>query len=82
MSQPVTAEAVRADAARHLGIGPEQLTPDLSLTEDLNLDSLAGMELSMSLEEKYSITITDDELESVTTYGELEQMVLGKVSGR
>ncbi len=82
MSEPVTADTVRADAARHLGIGPERLTPDLLLAEDLNLDSLAGMELSMSLEERYGISITDDELELVTTYGELEQLVLGKVSAR
>ncbi|MBA2390158.1 MAG: acyl carrier protein [Geodermatophilaceae bacterium] len=80
MSQPVTAETVRADAARHLGIGAEQLVPGVLLGEDLGLDSLAGIELSMSLEERYGINITDDELSEVTTYGHLEQLVLAKVA--
>lgn len=82
MTQPVTADTVRADAARHLGIGREQLTPGLLLADDLGLDSLAGLELSMSLEERYQITITDDELADVSTYGELEALVLGKVASR
>ncbi len=82
MTQPVTAETVRTDAARHLGIGREQLTPGLLLGEDLGLDSLAGIELSMSLEERYQITITDDELADVSTYGELEALVLAKASAR
>lgn len=80
MSQQVTAETVRADAARHLGIAEEQLRPGVLLGEDLGLDSLAGIELSMSLEERYAINITDDELSEVTTYGELERLVLAKVS--
>lgn len=82
MSEPVTADTVRTDAARHLGVGPDQLTPGLLLAEDLGLDSLAGIELSMSLEERYRITITDDELADVSTYGELEALVLGKVADR
>lgn len=80
MSQPVTAETVRADAARHLGIATERLSPGALLGEDLGLDSLAGIELSMSLEERYDINITDDELSEVTTYGQLEHLVLMKVA--
>lgn len=82
MSQHVTAETVRVDAARHLGISADALKPGVLLGEDLGLDSLAGIELSMSLEERYRINITDDELSDVTTYGELEQLVLAKVGAR
>lgn len=82
MTQPVTAETVRADAARHLGIAPDQLSPAVSLADDLGLDSLAGIELSMSLEERYRITITDDELAEVSTYGQLEALVLAKVAAQ
>lgn len=79
-SKHVTADTVRADAAAHLGIGTEQLMPGVLLGEDLGLDSLAGIELSMSLEERYGINITDDELSEVTTYGQLEQLVLAKAA--
>ena len=82
MSQPVTADTVRTDAARHLGVGKERLMPGVLLADDLGLDSLAGIELSMSLEDRYGINITDDELSEVSTYGELEQLVLAKVGAR
>lgn len=82
MTQPVTADTVRADAARHLGVGREQLMPGVLLAEDLGLDSLAGIELSMSLEDRYGIHITDDELSEVKTYGQLEHLVLAKVARR
>jgi len=82
VTQPVTAETVRADAARHLGVGKDQLTAGVLLGEDLGLDSLAGIELSMSLEERYGINITDDEMSEVSTYGELEHLVLAKVAAR
>ncbi|MGI8533041.1 MAG: acyl carrier protein [Geodermatophilaceae bacterium] len=82
MSQPVTADTVRADAARHLGIGQEQLMPGVLLADDLGLDSLAGIELSMSLEDRYGINITDDELSEVSTYGDLERLVLAKTGAR
>jgi len=82
MSQPVTADTVRADAARHLGIGKEQLMPGVLLADDLGLDSLAGIELSMSLEDRYGINITDDELSEVSTYGDLERLVLAKTGAR
>lgn len=82
MSQPVTADTVRADAARHLGIGKEQLVPGVLLADDLGLDSLAGIELSMSLEDRYGINITDDELSEVSTYGDLERLVLAKTGAR
>ncbi|CAN5348800.1 N/A [soil metagenome] len=82
MSQPVTADTVRADAADHLGIPTDRLRPDVLLAEDLGLDSLAGIELSMKLEDRYGINITDDELAEVSTYGDLEQLVLAKVTAR
>ncbi len=82
MTQPVTAELVRADAADHLGLSADQLGPSARLVEDLGVDSLAGIELSMKLEEKYGINITDDELAEVSTFGDLEQLVLAKAGNR
>ncbi|HST65671.1 MAG TPA: phosphopantetheine-binding protein, partial [Mycobacteriales bacterium] len=56
------AEEVRAAVADHLGIEPELLTEQASLSEDLGLDSLAGIELATALEDRFSLRITDDEL--------------------
>lgn len=82
MPAPVTRERVRADAAAHLGIDAAQLTPVAMLGEDLGVDSLTAVELSMKLEEAYGISIGDEELTQVSTYGDLETLVLAKVGER
>ena len=73
-------DEVRAAVADHLGIEPERLTEQASLSEDLGLDSLAGIELATSLEDRFSLRITDDELAAVKTYGDLQRLVLRKVA--
>jgi acyl carrier protein len=74
------AEEVRAAVADHLGIEPALLTGAASLSDDLGLDSLAGIELATALEDRFSMRITDDELAALRTYGDLERLVLRKVA--
>jgi acyl carrier protein len=74
------AEEVRAAVAEHLGIDPALLTDQASLSRDLGIDSLAGIEVATALEDRFSLRITDDELAAVRTYGDLERLVLRKVS--
>jgi acyl carrier protein len=74
------ADEVRAAVADHLGIEPERLTEQASLSQDLGLDSLAGIELATALEDRFSLRITDDELAAVRTYGDLQRLVLRKVA--
>lgn len=73
-------EEVRAAVADHLGIELALLTDQASLSQDLGLDSLAGIELATALEDRFSLRITDDELSALRTYGELERLVLRKVA--
>lgn len=82
MPEPVTRERVRAESAAHLGIDAAQLTPSATLGEDLGVDSLTAVELSMKLEEAYGISISDEELTEVSTYGDLEALVMAKVGDR
>jgi acyl carrier protein len=56
------------------------LVPAASLTHDLGLDSLAGMELATTLEDRFALRITDEELASLRTYGDLERLILRKVA--
>jgi acyl carrier protein len=74
------AEEVRAAVAGHLGIEPALLIEQASLSQDLGLDSLAGIELATALEDRFSLRITDDELAAVRTYGDLQRLVLRKVA--
>lgn len=45
----------------------EQVTAQTKLKEDLNADSLDLVELMMNLEERYKITIADEDLASLKT---------------
>jgi acyl carrier protein len=73
-------DEVRAAVAEHLEVDGERLTEQTSLSEDLGLDSLAGIELATALEDRFSLRITDDELAALRTYGDLERLVLRKVA--
>ena len=74
------ADEVRAAVAEHLQLPPDRLAQDTLLGRDLGLDSLAGIELATALEDRFSLRITDDELEAVRTYGDLKRLVLRKVA--
>ena len=74
------ADEVRAAVAEHLQVDRERLTDGTLLGDDLGLDSLAGIELATALEDRFSLRITDDELASLRTYGDLERLVLRKVA--
>lgn len=74
----ITADQVKSDVAEYLQIDSSRLTQYALLTEDLGVDSLTAIELSIQLEQKYRIDISDEELAEVSTYGDLEQLVLTK----
>lgn len=74
------ADEVRATVAAHLGVDPVDLSATARLAQDLGLDSLAGMELATTLEDRFVLRITDEELAGLSTYGDLERLVLRKVA--
>ena len=74
----ITAEQVRTDVGQYLQLDPEKLTEYALLTEDLGVDSLTAIEMSIELEGRYGIDISDEELAEVSTYGDLEKLVLSK----
>ncbi|MGR8012186.1 acyl carrier protein [Streptomyces hypolithicus] len=57
-----------------LKVTGDQVTPEAS-REDVELDSLAIVELSMLLEKDYGIEISDDELMDVDTIGEMARLM-------
>jgi len=62
---------VRCLVADNLGVGPEELAPEVSLRDDLAADSLDLVELALVLEGEFGITVPEAVLEEVRTYGEL-----------
>jgi acyl carrier protein len=62
---------VRRLVAEHLGVTEEELSPELSLVDDLAADSLDFAELAVAAEEELDLCIPEDVLASVRTFGDL-----------
>ena len=72
-------EAIR----EHLGgrgLDASKVVPDADLLKDLDLDSLDTMELTLALEERFSIEIPDQELEGLATVADAVALVERKVT--
>lgn len=54
-----------------LSCGPEQVTMDARLVEDLEADSLDAVELNMALEETLGFAVEDDALAEMKTVGDI-----------
>src|SRR5262249_10069831 len=73
---------VRRLVAEHLGVAEEELSPELSLVEDLAADSLDFAELALAIEEELDLTVPEDVLEPVRTYGDLVEAMIGLARAR
>jgi len=51
------------------------VTMEARLVEDLEADSLDAVELNMALEEALQISLTDEELKSVVTVGDIVRLL-------
>ncbi|MDQ3645971.1 MAG: acyl carrier protein [Actinomycetota bacterium] len=62
------------------GIDGEKVTAEADLFSDLGMDSLDTVELTLALEERYSIRISDADLEDVSTVGDAVTLIQKKRS--
>ncbi len=60
-------EKVKAVIVEELGVEEESVTPEASIIDDLDADSLDVVELVMSLEETFDIKVDDDKVQSLRT---------------
>lgn len=63
-------ENVKAILVEQLGIEGDTVTPESSLIDDLNADSLDMVELVMAMEQEFGISIPDEEAERIKTVGD------------
>lgn len=62
------------------GIEADKITREAELGKDLDLDSLDTMELTVQMEERFSIEIPDEELETLRTVDDAVELVAAKAS--
>ena len=73
---------VRNVAATHLDLDPGRLLPGARLGEDLCVDSLDAIELTMVLEDEFDIALPDRLVADVRTYGDVVTLVRTQVQAR
>jgi acyl carrier protein len=71
---------IRSHLIEELGIDAAQIRDDSRFKEDLEADSLDLVELVMGLEEKFDVTIPEEDLEGVATVGQAVDLVLKKAT--
>ena len=72
--------AVQESAKEVLGVDMDAVVEDARFKEDLDADSLDLVELVMALEERFEVTIPEEELGGIETVGQAVDVVVGKLS--
>ena len=72
--------AIREVAVEILSVEPDAVVETARFAEDLDADSLDLVELVMGLEEKFDVSIPEEDLEGVATVGDAVDLVLKKAA--
>ena len=64
MSDNIEAQ-VKEIIVDQLGVDPDKVTPTAKFIEDLGADSLDTVELVMTVEEKFSVEVSDEDAEKL-----------------
>ena len=68
-------EKVRAMLAKQLNLSPDKITMESDVVKDLGADSLDVVELLISLEDDYGISIPEDDIVTVKTVKDIVEMI-------
>lgn len=68
-------EKVKELVAEQLGISQDTIKLESNILEDLGADSLDVIEMLMTLEEEYGITIPDEQIGQVKTIGQIVELI-------
>jgi len=68
-------EKVKKIIEEQLGINESEITTDSAFIEDLGADSLDVVELIMAFESEFDMEIEDDEVEEISTVGDVVKYI-------
>jgi acyl carrier protein len=80
MEREEALSALREVAVDVLSVEPDDVVETARFKEDLDADSLDLVELVMGLEERFDISVPEEELEDVTTVGQAVDLVVAKAA--
>ncbi|MGB6576688.1 MAG: acyl carrier protein [Streptosporangiaceae bacterium] len=59
------------------GVPADQVTPEKTFVDDLDIDSLSMVEIAVAAQDKFGVEIPDDHLKDLTTVQSVIDYVLG-----
>jgi len=68
-------EVKKALCKANPGIEESKVVSGAILKDDLDIDSLDLVEIAMSLEDVFNITLPEDEMENITTVGDVVSVI-------
>lgn len=78
MERAEVLQVLREKAVEMLEVEAEQVQEDKSFVDDLQVDSLSLVELTMELEDVLGVELPEEELADVTTIGAFVDVIVAK----
>ena len=72
-------EKVKSILADQLGLKEDKIKPESRIVEDLGADSLDVVELLMTMEDDFGVSVSDEEAVNLKTVADIVKMLDGKV---
>ena len=73
-------EKLKAIAVNQIGIDEEKVTPESDIIKDLGLDSLVIVDMLMSVEETFGVTIDDGDVAEMKTVADVVKFIEDNVA--
>jgi acyl carrier protein len=80
MTRDEVFEHVKTILVETLSVDDDKVTMEARFQEDLETDSLDLVELVMTMEDKFSIKITDEEAAEIKTVGDAVDFVMARLA--
>ncbi len=71
-------EKVKEVLVEAINVDEDMITMEANLKDDLGIDSLAAVELSLELETAFDVRIDDEELEKLVTVADIVKLLESK----
>ena len=63
------------------GVPADEVTPNKSFVDDLDIDSLSMVEIAVAAQDKFGVEIPDDQLKDLTTVQDVVNFVVKSAEG-
>lgn len=75
----MTLDKVKKLLAEQLNISADKITESSKVIEDLGADSLDVVEMLMTLEDEFNVTVSDEESVGLKTVGDIVKLIESKL---